>query len=58
MIFNRKSSQVELDVKLNGKALERVNSFNFLGLMINDKLDWTPHINNTCKKTSVETLES
>ena len=52
MIFSRKPTPVELDISIDDKKLNQVGSFNFLGLTISDKLDWTPHLNNICKKLS------
>ena len=50
MIFENKTSGIDLHLTINHQELKRVNAFNFLGLNINDKLDWSAHINNLCKK--------
>ena len=41
MIFHRKQKQInELNILINGIAIERVESFNFLGLIIDEGLSW------------------
>ena len=41
MIFHRKQKQInELNILINGIAIERVESFNFLGLLIDKGLSW------------------
>ena len=56
MVFNRKSrpniDQLDLNIEIDNVKLEQVKSFNFLGLTINDQLDWSLHTNNICKKLS------
>lgn len=54
MIFHKgnKSLPNTENFKINGKAIERVKSFIFLGLTIDDKLTWKNHINKVCNKIS------
>ena len=41
MIFHRKQKQInELNILINGIAIVRVESFNFLGLIIDEGLSW------------------
>ena len=41
MIFHRKQKQIkELKILINRTAIERVESFNFLGLIIDEGLSW------------------
>ena len=41
MIFHRKQKQInELNILINGITIERVESFNFLGLLIDKGLSW------------------
>ena len=41
MIFHRKQKQIkELKILINRIAIERVESFNFLGLIIDEGLSW------------------
>lgn len=44
-----------LNVKINSASIEKVNSFNFLGIHIDDKLTWKAHINNLSTKISKST---
>ena len=39
-------------VKINDITIECVKEFNFLGVLLNENLNWNPHINRTCKKIS------
>ena len=52
MIFNRTKTRLNLDLSINGRTLEQVTTFNFLGLNICDQLDWTTHMDKVCKKLS------
>ena len=53
MIFHRKQKQVdEINVQLNGTQIERVESFNFLGIMLDENLTWKSHIEMVAKKFS------
>ena len=43
--FHRKQKHVdEINVQLNGTQIELVESFNFLGIMLNENLTWKSHI--------------
>ena len=44
MLFNRTLTDIELVI--NDVKLEQVNTFNFLGLTINNTLDWSSHLSN------------
>ena len=53
MIFHRKQKQVdEINVQINGTQIERVESFNFLGIMLDENLTWKSHIEMVAKKIS------
>ena len=44
MVFQRKQKQVkELNIVINGITIERVELFNFLGLIIDEGLSWKRH---------------
>ena len=44
MVFHRKQMQIkELNIVINGITIERVKSFNFLGLIIDEGLSWKKH---------------
>ena len=54
MIFHRRQKQInELNISINGTDIERVDSFNFLGLHIHESLSWRTHtdiVRNTISK--------
>ena len=53
MIFHRKQKQVdEINVQINGTQIERVESFNFLGIMLDENLTWKSHIEMVAKNIS------
>ena len=41
-----------LDIKLNGSSLTYKNNITYLGLILDDKLKFSTHINHVCKKVS------
>ena len=50
--FGRSSLQLE-PIKSNGTATEEVCVFKLLGLMINNNLDLSDHVNYICSKASM-----
>ena len=54
MTFHRRQKQInKLNISINGTDIERVESFNFLGLHIYERLSWKTHtaiIKNTISK--------
>ncbi len=44
MVFGRGVTDCEIKLNLNGKEIERVHEFKFLGVVIDHKLSWKPHI--------------
>ena len=50
--FNRLSTSPNIELHINNIKLERVENFNFLGLLINERLDWSPHVRVISKKLS------
>ena len=42
--INKIIEDVVPDLEINGIPLERVQSFNFLGLLLNESMSWKPHI--------------
>ena len=42
--INKKIEDVVPDLEINGIPLERVQSFNFLGLLLNENMSWKPQI--------------
>ena len=53
MIFHRRQKQInEVNISINGTGIERVESFNFLGLHIHENLSWRTHTNIVWNKIS------
>ena len=54
MTFHRRQKRInKLNISINGTDIERVKSFNFLGLHIYERLSWKTHtviIKNTISK--------
>ena len=49
--FHRKQKHVdEINVQINGTKIERVESFNLLGIMLDENLTWKSHIEMVSKK--------
>ena len=56
MLFNTERMQqpvIDINLKINDETIPRVNSTNFLGLIIDHKLNWDQHINHVSKKVSM-----
>ena len=53
MIFsNKKKDRHELSVKINNKPLEKCSYYKYLGIIIDEKLNWGKHVEYVCKKVS------
>ena len=55
MIFkNRKIDTVSMpwNIEINGEKVEYVHEFNFLGILLDEFLTWTPHTKKVCSKIS------
>ena len=51
MVFHRKQKHIkELNIVINGTKIDRVESFNFLGLTIDETLSWAQHVDIVKKK--------
>ena len=48
---NRKSSS-EIKLKIDGIEVEQVRCFKFLGVLVNDTLTWSDHVNLVCTKVT------
>ena len=46
MIFSNSIDRLPMNIVLDGKVLEVVSTMKFLGLTIDNKLSWKPHIDN------------
>ena len=51
MIFQRNSGP-KIELYIENSEFERVENFNFLGLTLNQKLDWIPHLTITAQKAA------
>ena len=53
MLFHRKQKHIDdVSVIINGTKIERVASFNFLGIMLDENLSWKSHIEMVGNKIS------
>ena len=53
MVFHRKQKHIKkLNIAINGAKIDRVKSFNFLGITIDEKLSWSHHVAIVKKKIS------
>ena len=53
-IFTPRNKTVhDIDVKIHGVHIERVYATKFLGVIIDSKLTWKPHVEYICKKLSI-----
>ena len=51
MVVHRKQKHIkELSIVINGTKIDRVESFNFLGLTIDETLSWGQHVDIVKKK--------
>ena len=52
IISRRRDANHSFSLKINGEAVGRCSTYKYLGLIIDDKLDWKSHVNYICKKVS------
>ena len=53
VLFHRKQKHVnDVDVKIDNTMIERVQTFNYLGIMLNETLSWKSHIAMVSNKIS------
>ena len=53
MIFSKRNRVINnIDLKIDGTIIQQVNDFNFLGLTIDEHLQWKQHIEKTANKCS------
>ena len=51
LVFHRKQKHIkELNIVINGTKIDRVESFNYLGLTIDETLSWAHHVDIVKKK--------
>ena len=51
-IRNKRESGTIVNLQINSTEIQRVSDFNFLGVTINEHIDWSPHINKLSNKIS------
>ena len=51
-IRNKRESGTIVNLQINSTEVQRVSDFNFLGVTINEHIDWSPHINKLSNKIS------
>ena len=49
MIFHNKQNVIIPDLKINGNVINRVNRTKFLGVLVDDRLEWRLKISAVCK---------
>ena len=52
MLFTFKRNVSDLKIKINNIEIERKSITKFLGVQIDDKLNWKAHITHICSKVS------
>ena len=52
MIFTRKKNPPDLKIFLNGSLLQQCNSYKYLGVYFDNKLNWKEHVEYIVKKIS------
>ena len=52
IIFTKKSTSHNYNISIENNVLERVKNTKYLGIILNEKLKWGPHIEHLCKKIS------
>lgn len=52
MVFTNKETSDNIKITINGNEIERVNYIKFLGVIVDCKLTWKPHIQNVQRKIS------
>lgn len=50
MIFHGRNEQVDMKLEIDNTEIERVDSFKYLGVLIDDRLDFNSHCDYTTKK--------
>ena len=56
MYFNDDSvsgNETTTSVLINNRRIDRVSETKFLGVIIDDKLNWVPHVNNLITKRAI-----
>ena len=52
MLFRGRPPELELQLKINNAEIPKVTATKFLGIVIDDRLNWKPHIQSVKSKLS------
>ena len=52
IIFTKRKAKFKFNIKLEGHTIERVTNIKYLGVILNEKLHWAPHIHHIKNKIS------
>lgn len=52
MMFGNGRNDLQIEIKMNGVVIEKVNEIKFLGIIIDNKVNWKPHISYVRSKVS------
>ena len=51
--LNLGDDKLDFSLSMNGHAIERTSSYRYLGITIDDKLNWKEHIQHLCSKLAM-----
>ena len=54
LFFFRKNQRYSKPVYIKGEAVERVDTYKYLGVVFDSKLNWKENINSVLKKSELE----
>lgn len=52
MLFSTRRAENELIVEMGGREIQRVSSISFLGVVIDENLGWSAHVDKLCSRLS------
>ena len=52
MLFSKSLETLPINIMFDDTPLEQVSSTKFLGIVVDDKLSWKPHVDKICKLIS------
>ena len=55
MLFTNKKENTTLTIRANNPVIEQNPEYIFLGIIVNNKISWKPHINHISSKVSKST---
>ena len=57
MVFTKKRKLRPPKVIINNEQVEIVDTFKYLGVTLDSKLCWTPHVENVCRKANIVMMQ-